>query len=281
MGFSPLITWKASGEMSVRHLVRLRRFFLIACLFAIAAGGLAGCATVDSLLAWAGFGGGTSVAETPESLAMNAMDDYNRGDYHSALKTFEEIKDKFPFSDVAPLAELKAADCNYFMDKFSEALVLYEEFESNHPTNEAMPYVLFQIGMCYYAQINTVDRDPGSAINAVEAFARLQRSFPQSPYYEEVAARIRAARDFLAQHELYVAAFYLRTDEITQAQGRLEHLLANYPETSVAPQAKELLVQVQSGTVPEKSWKRFVPKVSLPDWKTFKSAFGIVPGQVE
>lgn len=212
---------------------------------------------------------------------MEAMDDFRTGNYHAALKTFEEIKDKFPFSDVAPLAELKAADSNYFMDKFGEALVLYEEFESNHPTNEAIPYVLFQIGMCYYAQINTIDRDPGSASNAIEAFTRLQSSFPQSPYYEEVEARIRAARDFLAQHELYVATFYLRTDEVKQAQGRLEHLLANYPETSVAPQARELLAQVQSGTVPEKTWKRFVPKVSLPDWKSFKSAFGIMPGKTE
>lgn len=267
--------------MSERHLGGLRRFFFLACLLAIAFGGLTGCATVDSVLAWAGFGGGSSVADTPESLAMEAMDDFNKGDYHAALETFEEIKDKFPFSDVAPLAELKAADCNYFLDKFSEALVLYEEFESNHPTNEATPYVLFQIGMCYYAQINTFDRDPGSASNAIEAFTRLQRSFPQSPYFEEVEARIRAARDFLAQHEMYVATFYLRTDELQQAQGRLEHLLANFPETSVAPQAKELLAQVQTGTVPEKTWKRFVPKVTLPDWKSFKSAFGIVPGQTK
>jgi outer membrane protein assembly factor BamD len=257
---------------------RLRRFCLAACLLFLVGGALTGCATVDSFLVWTGFGGGDSTPDTPESLAMEAMDDFRSGKYSAALKTFEEIKDRFPFSDVALLAELKAADCNYFMDRYSEALVLYEEFESNHPTNEAIPYVLFQIGMCYYQQINTIDRDPGSAINAIQAFSRLQRSFPQSPYYEEVEARIRAARDFLARHELYVATFYLRTDEYKQAEGRLEFLLANYPETTVAPQAEELLGLLRSGTLAKKSWRRFIPKLGMPDWQSFKSAFGVVPG---
>lgn len=264
--------------MKVLHPGRLRHVVLIVFLSVFVGGGLVGCATLDAALEWIGFGGGTSVPDTPESLAMEAMEDFKKGDYHEALEVFEDIKDRFPFSDVAPLAELKAADCNYFMDKYTEALVLYGEFESNHPTNEAIPYVLFQIGMSYYQQINTIDRDPGSAINAIQAFSRLQRSFPQSPYREEVDARIMAARDFLAQHELYVATFYIRSDEIKQAEGRLGYLLANYPETSVAPQARELLEKLQSGAFPDKTWKRFVPKVSLPDWRSFKSAFGIIPG---
>jgi outer membrane protein assembly factor BamD len=106
----------------------------------------------------------------------------------------------------------------------------------------------------------------------------LNRAFPQSPYFVEASARILAARDFLAQHEFSVATFYVRTDEDKQAQGRLEYLLANYPEASVAPQATELLAQLKSGKGIEKSWRRFVPTISLPDWKSFTSAFGLLPG---
>lgn len=256
-----------------------RRLFRT-CVLALAmmtAAGLGGCATLDTMLGWVGFGAGSG-PETPEALAMEGMADFNRGKYSAALKRFVEIKDRFPFSEVALLAELKAADSNYYMDKFSEAKTLYEEFEANHPTNEAVPYVLFQIGMCYYSQIGTHDRDPGSAQNAVQAFERLNRSFPKSPYFVEASARTRAARDFLAQHEFYIATFYLRTDEDKQAQGRLEYLLANYPEASVKPQATELLAQLKSGKGIEKTWRRFVPTVSLPDWQSFTSAFGILPG---
>ena len=256
------------------------RFFrtgVLALAMMTAAAGLSGCATLDTMLDWVGFGTGSG-PQTPEALAMEGMEDFNRGKYSGALKRFVEIKDRFPFSEVALLAELKAADANYYLDKFSEAKILYEEFEANHPTNEAVPYVLFQIGMCYYKQIGTHDRDPGNAQNAVQAFERLNRSYPKSPYFVETSARTRAARDFLAQHEFSVATFYLRTDEDKQAQRRLEYLLATYPEASVKPQAAELLAQLKSGKGIEKSWRRFVPTISLPDWNSFTSAFGILQG---
>lgn len=257
--------------------LRFFRTCALALVMMTAATGLSGCATLDTMLGWVGFGEG-SAPETPEALAMEGMSDFNRGKYSAALKRFVEIKDRFPFSEVALLAELKAADSNYHMEKYSEAKTLYEEFEANHPTNEAVPYVLFQVGMCYYNQIGTHDRDPGSALNAVQAFGKLNRSYPQSPYFVEASARIQAARDFLAQHEFYVATFYVRSDEYGQAQGRLEYLLANFPEASVKPQATDLLAQLKSGKGIEKTWRRFVPTVSLPDWQSFTSAFGILPG---
>ena len=257
---------------------RLFRACVLALVMMTAATGLSGCATLDTMLGWVGFGSGAGGPQTADDLATEGMTEFNNGNYSAALKRFAEIKDRFPFSDVAPLAELKAADSNFYMDKFTEAKTMYEEFESNHPTNEAVPYVLFQIGMCYYQQIGTYDRDPGNADNAVQAFERLNRSYPKSPYFVEASARIRAARDFLAQHEFYVATFYVRTEEDKQAEGRLEYLLTTYPEASVRPQATELLAQLKAGKAIDKGWRRFVPTVSLPDWHSFfTSAFGILP----
>lgn len=263
-------------------LMRQQRRVLRACLLSLflgcAAMGLGGCATLDTTLDWLGFGGRDSGPETPESLVMDAMDAFNHGRYRAALKGFEEVRDRYPFSDVAMLAALKSADANFHLNKYVEARILYEEFEANHPTNEAIPYVLFQIGLCSYRRIGSQDRDPGNALEAVQAFERLNRAFPASPYFAEATARIGAARDFLAQHEFSVASFYLRTDEDQQAKGRLEFLLAVYPETSVVPQAGELLAKLNSGQPLEKSWRRFVPTVSLPEWQSLKSAFGVLPG---
>lgn len=256
---------------------RFLRGILMGLLILASLTGLPGCATLDTMLNWVGFGSGGGTA-SPETLAMQGMEDFNRGSYRSALKSFTEIKDRFPFSEVSLLAELKAADANYHLGKFVDARILYEEFEGNHPTNEAVPYVLFQIAMCYYRQIGTNDRDPGNAQNAVQALERLNRTFPGSPYFIEASARIRAARDFLAQHEFGVATFYLRTDEDKQAQGRLEYLVARYPESSVTPQGRELLAKLKAGEKLEKSWRRFVPVISLPDWDSFVTAFGVLQG---
>ncbi|MEW6594337.1 MAG: outer membrane protein assembly factor BamD [Thermodesulfobacteriota bacterium] len=263
------------------HDLRTKRFArrLAAMLLAgLLAMGLSGCAILDSTLDFFGFGGSSSAPDTPEGLAMQAMDAFNHGKYADALKLFEEIKDRYPFSAVGLLAELKAADAKFYLKRYDEALVLYEEFESNHPTNEAVPYVLFQMGMCHYEKIDTIDRDPGSALSAVAMFSRLLKAFPQSPYAAEAQARLLAARDFLANHEMYVAAFYVKTGELPQAEGRLKYLLANYPDSTIAPRGKELLAAIQAGNPPTRTWRDWIPDISLPSWKSFLASFGMPGG---
>ncbi len=181
----------------------------------------------------------------PNEITARAMDYFNRGRYSSALQDFQQVRDFFPFSQYSLLAELKSADCYFYKNEVAEALVLYEEFESKHPTNEAMPYVLFQIGMCHYKRIDTIDRDPGSAHDSIGVFTRLIRTYPRSSYVTEAKVRIKKAREFLAKHELYVAKFYVRTGEWEAAVNRLEQLLVQYPNSVVAQEAEPLLGEVR------------------------------------
>ena len=230
---------------------------------------------MNSMLATVGLADEEHGPATPDAMVMEGMDAFKEGQYSDALKIFEELRDNFPFSQYSLLADLKAADCRYFMADYAEALDLYEEFESNHPTNEAIPYVLFQIGMCSYKQIGTIDRDTSGAVRAMQAFSRLLRFFPESPYTNEVKARLRAGRNFLARHEMYVAAYFVRTEEFKQAEGRLKFLLATYPESDECPPAKDLLAAIQSGNPPLRNWRDWIPDLTLPDWQTFASGLSV------
>ncbi|MDP2107021.1 MAG: outer membrane protein assembly factor BamD, partial [Desulfobulbaceae bacterium] len=191
---------------------------------------LAGCSAMDGVFSFFGAGGGSSKADTPDGMAMTAIDDFNRGEYSDALKLFEEIKERFPFSPHSLLAELKSADCQYYLKHYPEAIGLYQGFESNHPTNEALSYVLFQIGMSHHQQIDTIDRDPGAATDAIAAFEKQLKAFPVSAYRTEAEGRRLAALNFLANHEFYVAMYYIRTNELGQAEGRLRYLNDTYPD---------------------------------------------------
>ena len=185
-------------------------------------------------------------ADMADKLAREAMDDYKHGKYYDALETFQKIKDHYPFSQYGLLAELKIADCNFYLKKYDDALAHYEEFEQNHPTNEAIPFVLFQIGRSYYKMIDTIDRDPSSANNAIQAFTRLIKTHPDSPYTVEAQVKIASAKDFLARHEFYVASFYKRTKEFKQAEGRLEYILDYYPRSSIVDKARNMLREVRN-----------------------------------
>jgi outer membrane protein assembly factor BamD len=248
-----------------------RTFIPILCAVFLSLQLLSGCSGVIDYI---GFGDKDKKAaqkqdESATSLAQKGMKEYAAGRYYSAAEFFDQILNRYPFSPEATLAELKAADCKFFMEKYPEALEQYKNFEDHHPTNEAMPYVLFQRGMCNYVRIDRVDRDTSYATEAIKQFKQLLRQFPDSPYTPEAEARIKAAEDFLAHHEFFVAEYYLRQDKLAESQGRLKYLLAVYPDSSLAPKAKELLAQLEAGKPPKKGFSSYLPKIALPDWMTF------------
>jgi outer membrane protein assembly factor BamD len=158
------------------------------------------------------------------------------------------------------LAELKAADAHYYNKQYPEAKTLYKGFEERHPTNEAMPYVLFQIGMCDFMRSDRIDRDTSGALEAIKSFTRLIQAYPQSPYSKEAKGRIKDARDFIANHEYFVADFYVRSEKYEEAQHRLKYLLAMYPDSSVSGQAKALLERLQAGKPPSTGLRKWLPE---------------------
>ncbi|PID41096.1 MAG: outer membrane protein assembly factor BamD [Proteobacteria bacterium] len=228
---------------------------------------LQGCASLKDL-----FSFGEENADTylpAEQLIMKGMDEFNVGKYYLALEYFNEIMDRYPFSPQAPLAELKAADSNYYMERYIEASALYREFEERHPTNEAMPYVMYQKAMCSYQKIDTIDRDVTGAHEAIKGFQELLRAFPGSPYSAEAEARIKAAREFLAHHEFYVVKFYLRMKKYSEAEARLTYILSVYPDSEITSKANEILTLIQAGTPPEAGILEWFKELSLPDWSTY------------
>lgn len=226
---------------------------------------LAGCGK-EKFFSSLGFR--ASSPDTAEGLALKGLDYYSHGKYEKAKRSFETLLNQYPFSEYSLLAELKTADSNYYLKNFEEAFLQYKDFEERHPTNEAIPYVMYQMAMCYYNQIDTIDRDTSTAVNAIYSFSRMLRAFPNSPYTQEARARIIAARNFMANHEYYVASFYERTYAYEEAKARLEYLLRQYPDTNIAPQAEMLLYDLRQDNPPGRSLLGWLPK-SLPDWEDF------------
>jgi outer membrane protein assembly factor BamD len=249
-----------------RNIVITRLAVITTLLFLVM--GLTGCATMKK---WFGFDDSTTIQQSAASLTIEAMDEFNVGKYYKALKKFEEIMDRFPFSPESMLAELKAADCHYFQEEYLEAKILYQEFEERHPTNEAIPYVMFQIGMCDFSRTDRIDRDTSGARDAIQSFGRLLRAFPDSPYTNEAKARIKAAQEFLVNHEYYVAVFYVRTKRYDEAAHRLKYLLAMYPDSTVSPLARQMLERIEAGNPPKMGFSRWLPDFSMPDWTLFGS----------
>jgi outer membrane protein assembly factor BamD len=172
---------------------------------------------------------------TPESLIMEAMDNYQRKKYEKAIEDFQKLKDRFPYNQYAIVAELKLAD-SYFLNKDYElAAVAYKEFEKLHPANEVIPYVIFQLGMCYFKQMPTIDRDQSNASSAIQQFERLIKSFPTSEYVAQAQANLITSKKNLVSHEFYIGEYYFKRKKYEAALGRFEGILSRFPDVPRPP----------------------------------------------
>ena len=170
-------------------------------------------------------------SESAEELASKGMRQFNKGNYNSALENFEKLRDWYPFSKFAILAELKIADSHYRLEEYEDAIFAYEEFAELHPRNEAIPYVLYQIGRCYFDRMDTIDRDQSVTRKALVLFKRLNEKYPDNSYALKAEKHINESLKSLAGHELYVGRFYYKTKHYKAALHRFKAVLSRYPDT--------------------------------------------------
>lgn len=187
----------------------------------------------------------TEEEKTAPELINDGMEQYNDKDYRDAIASFEKLKDWYPFSQYAILAELKIGDAHYHLEEYEDAIAAYEDFESLHPRNEAIPYVIYQIGLSYFERIDTVDRDQSTAQKALETFERLRKQFPKDPYAIKAEQNIKKSQKSLAGHDLYVGLFYYKSKHYKAALQRFKSVLTKYPDVGVHQKALQYIIQVE------------------------------------
>jgi len=157
--------------------------------------------------------------------------------FEEARKAYQEIQEKAPDRSYDADIMLRIADTYYGEEKYAEAQVEYQAFINFHPVHRDAPYAQYQIGMCSYNEITTIDRDPAVTRAALKEFQALLTKYPGSPYEEEAKKYIAVCREKLAEYELYVGRFYYRKGSYVAALGRLEKLVKDYPGTAAEKDA--------------------------------------------
>jgi outer membrane protein assembly factor BamD len=157
---------------------------------------------------------------------------FDNGQYEQAIASWEKVREAFYSPELNMLAELKIAEAHFLAKDYVEAAAAYEDFLKQHPDHERTPQVLFQLGMSYYNQILSADRDQTATRNALVTFESLVKRFPADPKKPETQVLIARCRDRLAEHELQVGHFYLRTGAYQAAINRLQGVFSLYPDYS-------------------------------------------------
>ncbi len=210
-----------------------------------------------SLLVWLGGCAPKKAPErTPQMAYEEALSLLERKKYERSAEAFRKFKEDFPLSTYTPLAELRLGDSLYFDKNYAESIVQYEDFKKLHPIHPEIPYAIYQIGMCHFKQMASIDRDQTVTEKALEQFRYVVENFPQSKYTSDAKDRMQLCRRQLADQEYSVGYFYYRKGHYKAAQGRFEEILKKYPDAGLEKKINPLLATCREKIAKEEKKQR-------------------------
>jgi outer membrane protein assembly factor BamD len=209
-------------------------------------------ATTTSLTACKAFE--TNVQDTEIDERDTARQNYEAGEaaftsarWQEAVKYFELVKNKFPYSKYAVLAELRLADTHFAREKWLEAADAYRIFVRYHPRHEQLAYATFRIAeshsravdddVAWLPFVDARQKDQSAAKDTIRACDEFLTRFPDDKN-APAARKLRAeARGRLADVDLYAAAFYEKRQRWQGAQWRYARVGSEFADTDGAAHA--------------------------------------------
>lgn len=152
--------------------------------------------------------------------------------WFTSREYFRRIIDSYPQSELRPEAKLAIGD-SYLGEGTGESLVLaaneFREFMTYYPTHPRSDYAQYRLGMVYFKQMRSPQRDQSETREAVREFETFLARYPNSELKPEVEAKLREARDRVSTADYQVGVFYYKQRWYPGAIDRLRALLKSDP----------------------------------------------------
>jgi outer membrane protein assembly factor BamD len=199
------------------------------------------------------------LAQTPDatyaaqakSLWEQAEEAFKGGDYLEAVRLYNLVRTQFTYSSYVAMADLRIADAYFEQEKFATAVEQYRTFIKLHPNDAQTTYASWRIAFSFYRQMPddwfflppSYERELARARDAERELRIFLKRFPDSRFTKEATRYHLLTRRRLADHELYVATFYMERGNSRAAAQRLTYLLQNYSGLGLDPNALFLLAR--------------------------------------
>src|SRR6476660_6198835 len=211
--------------------MKLKRWLCLVCL-AVSSSGCSSIST-PSLPSFS-WSSGPKADATAEALFDEGMRSFNEKRYVRAIDNFSKLRTDYPFSPQVTQVELKIADAYYLNQQYPEAINAFKEYQSMHPTNENIPFVLLRLGQSHFDQFTSTDRDQKNTEIAKGYFANVISTYPKSAQAAEAKEKLAKCLEYLAEHEFNVAFFYFKQEKYPAARDRFEEIVRKYKDTPTA-----------------------------------------------
>ncbi len=209
------------------------------------------------------------------TLYNNGLADLRDGDDKAASTAFDEVEVNYPYSTWSTHAELLHGFAEYKQQDFTAAIGALNRFIELHPVSADIAYAYYLRALCYYEQIEGVQRDQTYTLQAVQALQDVVSRFPDSAYARDARLKLRLAQNRLAGHDMSIGRFYESQNLYAAAAGRFQSVIDDYQTTTYVPEALERLVEcnLYLGLVTEARRVASVLGYNYPGSRWYKLAY--------
>jgi outer membrane protein assembly factor BamD len=174
-----------------------------------------------------------------DQLYAQGLQELNKENYDQAVTKFNEIDEDYPYSTWATHAEILAGYAQYKNQEYDPAISSLSRYIALHPTDPEAAYAYYLKALCYYEQIEDVQRDQSATFEAIQTLNDVIVRYPDSAYARDARIKLRLANNRLAGHEMVIGRFYEKQHLYAAAIGRFQNVVETYQTTTFTAEALE------------------------------------------
>jgi len=179
-------------------------------------------------------------------LYEKSIDAIDHGHYDVGRLTLQALLNTYPDSEYLAKAKLAIADSYYEQGGtagLTEAEAEYKDFQTFFPTAPEAPMAQYRVAMAHFRMMGKPDRDLTQTRLAQAEFKEFLLKYSDSDLMPRAKARLREVQEVLAEGEYEVARFYYEKHANPAAKSRFLEIVNDYPSFSEADKACWYLAQ--------------------------------------
>jgi outer membrane protein assembly factor BamD len=191
--------------------------------------------------------------QTPEQLFKNAKKDLNNNNFNGAIKLYEALTARFPFTDEARQARIDLIYAYYRAGEGESATDAADTFIRENPTHPRVDYAYYVKGLVDFERTpngierlfhaDMTKRPPSNARKAFAAFKIVVEQYPKSEYAHDSLQRMVYLRDRLASYDVHVATYYLKRGAYVAAAQRAKEAIDDYDGAPAVREALQIMIE--------------------------------------
>jgi outer membrane protein assembly factor BamD len=190
---------------------------------------------------------------TPAALYDRAQKSMRSQDFTDAIRVYEALTARYPFTDQARQARLDIIYAYYRNREKESALDAADTFIRENPTHPRVDYAWYLKGLVDFERtpysverwlrVDLTERPPTTARKSFQAFRTVVDQYPKSAYAADARRRMLYLRNRLADYEMQVARYYVERKAWVAAAQRSKQTIEQFDGAPAVKEALQILIR--------------------------------------